>query len=167
MAQICIKGMELLCFTLAIDRLCVCVWNVWLVRLHVVVMTMIVTLEWVNSFVSQNRWNSWVTWPLFARGQYFLKCVKLSCVCLHAGLKTYLISGKKMGSQCGCSQNSLGRDNTETPRPSPHTHTSELTHSATADHNKVGLAQTHTCKLARTRVCSLIHTPTHISMSYV
>ncbi|KAG7315478.1 hypothetical protein KOW79_021566 [Hemibagrus wyckioides] len=52
------------------------------------------------------------------------------------GLKTYLISGKKMGSQCGCSQNSLGRDNTETPRPSPHTHTSELTHSATADHNK-------------------------------
>ncbi|XP_017314338.1 adenylate cyclase type 9 [Ictalurus punctatus] len=52
------------------------------------------------------------------------------------GLKTYLISGKKMGSQCDCSQNSLGRDLSETPRPSPHTHTSELTHSAMADHIK-------------------------------
>ncbi|XP_060715012.1 adenylate cyclase type 9 [Tachysurus vachellii] len=52
------------------------------------------------------------------------------------GLKTYLISGKKMGSQCGCSQNSLGRDYTETPRPSPHTHTSELSHTAMADHSK-------------------------------
>ncbi|XP_053347645.1 adenylate cyclase type 9 [Clarias gariepinus] len=52
------------------------------------------------------------------------------------GLKTYLISGKKMGSQCGCSQNSLGRDFSETPRPSPQTQTSELTHSAMAEHIK-------------------------------
>lgn len=61
-----------------------------------------------------------------------------------------------MGSQCGCSQNSLGRDFSETPRPSPHTHTSELTHSAMADHAKVVLAH-----IAHTQVYSLIHTYTY------
>ncbi|KTG40173.1 hypothetical protein cypCar_00012458 [Cyprinus carpio] len=43
------------------------------------------------------------------------------------GLKTYLISGRKMGSQCGCSQLSLGRDFSEMS-PSLNTHTPDLTH---------------------------------------
>uniref|UniRef100_A0A3B4E624 adenylate cyclase n=1 Tax=Pygocentrus nattereri TaxID=42514 RepID=A0A3B4E624_PYGNA len=57
------------------------------------------------------------------------------------GLKTYLISARKVGSQCGHSQNwehrdRLGRDIGETLSPSPHIHTSELTHSAMAEHVK-------------------------------
>ncbi|KAK1802356.1 hypothetical protein P4O66_022023 [Electrophorus voltai] len=52
------------------------------------------------------------------------------------GLKTYLISGRKMGSQCSCSQNSLGHDFTETPSPSPNMHTSDLSHSTMAEHGK-------------------------------
>lgn len=87
------------------------------------------------------------------------------CACLHAGLKTYLISGKKMGSQCGCSQNSLGRDYTETPRPSPHTHTSELSHTAMADHTKVGLNQMHA--KSHTPVSTLIHTHTHLHVTCI
>ncbi|XP_050950475.1 adenylate cyclase type 9 [Labeo rohita] len=46
------------------------------------------------------------------------------------GLKTYLISGRKMGSQCGCSQLSLGRDVGEMLSPSSNTHTPDLTHFA-------------------------------------
>ncbi|XP_026053925.1 adenylate cyclase type 9 isoform X1 [Carassius auratus] len=41
------------------------------------------------------------------------------------GLKTYLISGRKMGFQCGCSQLSLS--------PSSYTHTPDLTHCAVAE----------------------------------
>ncbi|XP_043079067.1 adenylate cyclase type 9 [Puntigrus tetrazona] len=41
------------------------------------------------------------------------------------GLKTYLISGQKMGSQCGCSQLSLSL--------SSNTHTPDLTHCAVAE----------------------------------
>uniref|UniRef100_A0A3B1KGE3 adenylate cyclase n=1 Tax=Astyanax mexicanus TaxID=7994 RepID=A0A3B1KGE3_ASTMX len=55
------------------------------------------------------------------------------------GLKTYLISGKKVSSQCSCSQNNLGRDFSETLNPSPRLHTSELTHPTVAEHIKVGL----------------------------
>ncbi|KAL6461960.1 hypothetical protein MHYP_G00301050 [Metynnis hypsauchen] len=60
---------------------------------------------------------------------------------MFAGLKTYLISARKVGSQCGNSQNwehwdRLGRDIGETLSPSPHIHTSELTHSAMAEHVK-------------------------------
>ncbi|XP_056615711.1 adenylate cyclase type 9 [Triplophysa dalaica] len=50
------------------------------------------------------------------------------------GLKTYLISGRKMGSQCGCSQVSL-------LNPSPHMRTPDLAHSRNAEHfthNKSG-----------------------------
>ncbi|CAM4655013.1 unnamed protein product [Leuciscus chuanchicus] len=46
------------------------------------------------------------------------------------GLKTYLISGRKMGSQCGCFQLSLGRDYGEILSPSSNTHTPDLTYSA-------------------------------------
>ncbi|XP_051978370.1 adenylate cyclase type 9-like [Xyrauchen texanus] len=50
------------------------------------------------------------------------------------GLKTYLISGRKLGSQwSGWSQVSLGRDFGEMLSPSPHTHTPDLTHSAIAE----------------------------------
>ncbi|XP_076841291.1 adenylate cyclase type 9 [Brachyhypopomus gauderio] len=52
------------------------------------------------------------------------------------GLKTYLISGRKMGSQCSCSQNSLGRDFAETLSPSPNTHASDISHSTMAEHGK-------------------------------
>uniref|UniRef100_A0A8C2G9P9 adenylate cyclase n=1 Tax=Cyprinus carpio TaxID=7962 RepID=A0A8C2G9P9_CYPCA len=48
------------------------------------------------------------------------------------GLKTYLISGRKMGSQCGCSQLSLGRDFSEMS-PSLNTHTPDLTHCAVTE----------------------------------
>ncbi|XP_051979582.1 adenylate cyclase type 9-like [Xyrauchen texanus] len=47
------------------------------------------------------------------------------------GLKTYLISGRKMGSQCGCSQVSLGRDLGEMLSQYPHTQ--DLTPSAIAE----------------------------------
>lgn len=50
------------------------------------------------------------------------------------GLKTYLISGRKMGSQCGCSQVSFGLNLGEILSPSPHTHTPDLTHSAITEH---------------------------------
>ncbi|XP_066513133.1 adenylate cyclase type 9-like [Hoplias malabaricus] len=50
------------------------------------------------------------------------------------GLKTYLISGRKVGLQCGYSQNSLGREFGETLNPSPHAHASELAHSSMAEH---------------------------------
>ncbi|XP_072527079.1 adenylate cyclase type 9 [Salminus brasiliensis] len=57
------------------------------------------------------------------------------------GLKTYLISGRKVGSQCGCSQNNLlGRDFGETLSPSPRTHASELSHPAVAEHAKTPCA---------------------------
>lgn len=85
--------------------------------------------------------------------------------CLSTGLKTYLISGKKMGSQCGCSQNSLGRDFSETPRPSPHTHTSELAHSAMADYVKVGLSYMHTSH-THPSLRSEPHTHTHTCHMY-
>ncbi|XP_062845687.1 adenylate cyclase type 9 [Trichomycterus rosablanca] len=52
------------------------------------------------------------------------------------GLRTYLISGRKMGFQCGCSQKSLGCDLDETQRPSTRTHTPDLTHTSTTEHNK-------------------------------
>ncbi|XP_055073238.2 adenylate cyclase type 9 [Misgurnus anguillicaudatus] len=50
------------------------------------------------------------------------------------GLKTYLISGRKMGSQCGCSQVSFGLNLGEILSPSSHTHTPDLTHSAITEH---------------------------------
>ncbi|KAG9261319.1 adenylate cyclase type 9 [Astyanax mexicanus] len=56
------------------------------------------------------------------------------------GLKTYLISGKKVSSQCSCSQNNLGRDFSETLNPSPRLHTSELTHPTVAEHIKTPCA---------------------------
>ncbi|XP_016106913.1 adenylate cyclase type 9-like [Sinocyclocheilus grahami] len=49
------------------------------------------------------------------------------------GLKTYLISGWKMGSQCGCSQLSLGRDFSEMLSPSSNTHTPDLSHCTVAE----------------------------------
>ncbi|XP_016410445.1 adenylate cyclase type 9-like isoform X2 [Sinocyclocheilus rhinocerous] len=49
------------------------------------------------------------------------------------GLKTYLISGWKMGSQCGCSQLSLGRDFSEMLSPFSNTHTPDLTHCTVAE----------------------------------
>ncbi|XP_052395178.1 adenylate cyclase type 9-like isoform X1 [Carassius gibelio] len=45
------------------------------------------------------------------------------------GLKTYLISGRKMGSHCGCSQVSLGRDLS----PSSNTHAPDHTHRVAAE----------------------------------
>lgn len=59
---------------------------------------------------------------------------------LFVGLKTYLISGRKMGSQCGCFQLSLGRDYGEILSPSSNTHTPDLTYSALTEplsHSKV------------------------------
>ncbi|XP_059399702.1 adenylate cyclase type 9-like isoform X2 [Carassius carassius] len=49
------------------------------------------------------------------------------------GLKTYLISGRKMGSHCGCSQVSLGRDFSEMLSPSSNTHTPDHTHRVAAE----------------------------------
>ncbi|KAI4881367.1 hypothetical protein NFI96_015594 [Prochilodus magdalenae] len=60
---------------------------------------------------------------------------------MFTGLKTYLISGRKVGSQCGHSQNwehweCLGRDVGETLSPPPHKHAAEIAHSAMAEHAK-------------------------------
>ncbi|TRY97818.1 hypothetical protein DNTS_014954 [Danionella cerebrum] len=49
------------------------------------------------------------------------------------GLKTYLISGWKLGSQCGCPQLNLDRDFSEVLNSSSNIHTPDHTHSSIAE----------------------------------
>uniref|UniRef100_A0A9J7X4D5 adenylate cyclase n=2 Tax=Cyprinus carpio TaxID=7962 RepID=A0A9J7X4D5_CYPCA len=56
------------------------------------------------------------------------------------GLKTYLISGRKMGSQCGCSQLSLS--------PSSYTHTPDLTYCAVAEPLSHGKPACTSCSIS-------------------
>ncbi|XP_073793846.1 adenylate cyclase type 9 isoform X2 [Danio rerio] len=64
------------------------------------------------------------------------------------GLKTYLISGRKLGSQCGCSQLSLGQEFGETLSPSSNTHTPDHTHCAIAEPQSHGKAGFMPCSIS-------------------